>query len=164
MSNESNSIDASEPKRVDKAPPQSVAFVHNFLDEYELDPYEFRLYAHIVRRTGGKPNGICFSSVNTIARICKMSPRKVQQTLKVLIAANLITQTKRAGRTDEYRVRPSSDWVTSEQLNQIRENLSPSSSKKSLADKDLEPDSQSQPTYEIDEVGGNRVAVAVGLL
>lgn len=106
-----------------KEAPVSVAFVHNFLDEYGLDPYEFRLYAHITRRTGGKPDGVCFSSLNKIAKICKMSPRKAQQAMKVLIRGNLVVQNKRVGRTDEYRVRPSSDWVNGETLDQIRKEL-----------------------------------------
>jgi predicted transcriptional regulator len=100
--------------------PSSVAYVHNLLDEYGLDPYEFRLYAHIVRRTGGKPEGVCFASLRKTAEICKMSMRKAQQAIKVLITANLVTQTKRKGRTDEYRVTYISDWVASEKLEEIR--------------------------------------------
>jgi MarR-like DNA-binding transcriptional regulator SgrR of sgrS sRNA len=100
--------------------PASVAFVHNFLDEYGLDPYEFRVYAHVVRRTGGKPNKVCFASLTKIAAICQMSVRKAQQSLKVLLEANLISQTKRKGRTDEYRVIPASEWVPSKQLEEIR--------------------------------------------
>jgi DNA-binding transcriptional ArsR family regulator len=104
--------------------PASVAFIHNFLDEYGLDPYEFRLYAHIVRRTGGKQSGVCFASLNKISQFCKMSPRKAQQAMKVLLKANLVTQTKRIGRTDEYRVRLATDWVASEELKAIRMEVS----------------------------------------
>jgi predicted metal-binding transcription factor (methanogenesis marker protein 9) len=104
--------------------PVSVAFIHNFLDEYGLDPYEFRLYAHIVRRTGGKQSGVCFASLSKIAQFCKMSPRKAQQAMKILLKANLIAQAKRIGRTDEYRVRPVTDWVASEELKAIRMELS----------------------------------------
>jgi len=100
--------------------PTSVAFVHNFLDEYGLDPYEFRVYAHMVRRTGGKPDGVCFASLTKTAKICHMSVRKAQQSLKVLLKANLLTQTKRKGRTDEYRVIPASEWVPSADLKEIR--------------------------------------------
>ncbi|MEH2238861.1 helix-turn-helix domain-containing protein [Nostoc sp.] len=103
--------------------PSSVAFIHNVLDEYGLDSYEFRLYAHIVRRTGGKPQGVCFASLRKTAEICKMSMRKAQQAIKVLIKANLVTQTKRTGRTDEYRVTPVSDWVSKDQLDQIRKTI-----------------------------------------
>lgn len=101
-------------------PPTSVAFVHNFLDEYGLDPYEFRIYAHMVRRTGGKAEGVCFASLTKTAQICKMSVRKSQQALKVLIKARLLEQTKRSGRTDEYKVTATSEWVAKEELDKIR--------------------------------------------
>lgn len=104
-------------------PPDSIAYVHSFLDEYGLDPYEFRVYAHIVRRTGGKPSGVCFASLSKIATICKMSPRKAQQAIKVLMAANLVTQTKRAGQTDEYRVTIASTWTPREELEELRQKV-----------------------------------------
>ncbi|MEJ6482646.1 helix-turn-helix domain-containing protein [Nostoc punctiforme UO1] len=116
--------------------PSSVAFIHNVLDEYGLDSYEFRLYAHIVRRTGGKPEGVCFASLRKTAEICKMSMRKAQQAIKVLIKANLVTQTKRTGRTDEYRVTPVSNWVSKDQLDQIRKTIK--TAKDSSADSDLD--------------------------
>jgi DNA-binding transcriptional regulator GbsR (MarR family) len=112
-----------------QAPPTSIAFIHNFLDEYGLDPYEFRLYAHIVRRTGGKPGGVCFSTIAKIAEICKMSSRKAQQAIKVLKEANFIQQTKRPGRTDEYRVVPASEWVSREELVEVRQRLKDSPQK-----------------------------------
>ncbi|NEQ19567.1 MAG: helix-turn-helix domain-containing protein [Microcoleus sp. SIO2G3] len=106
--------------------------MHGFLDEYGLDPYEFRLYAHIVRRTGGKPEGVFFASLKKTADICDMSVRKAQQALKVLLKANLIKQTKREGRTDEYNVTPTNEWVSKEEFAKIRESESAKSSKSSL--------------------------------
>jgi len=103
--------------------PDSVAFVHNFLDEYGLDPYEFRVYAHMVRRTGGKPDGVCFASLTKTATICQMSVRKAQQSLKVLLLANLLTQNKRKGRTDEYKVTSASQWVPAAELEGIRKTV-----------------------------------------
>ncbi|ABA19923.1 hypothetical protein Ava_0297 [Trichormus variabilis ATCC 29413] len=103
--------------------PSSVAYIHNFLDEYGLDPYEFRLYTHIIRRTGGKPEGVCFASLRKTAEICKMSMRKAQQALKVLMKANLVIQRKRNGRTDEYRITPVSEWVAGEKLDEIRQEI-----------------------------------------
>lgn len=67
--------------------PDSVMFVHNLLDEYGLDPYEFRIYAHAVRRTGGKLNGKYFASLSKTAEICQMSVRKAQYALKFLCEA-----------------------------------------------------------------------------
>lgn len=116
-------------------PPSSVAFIHRFMDEYGLDPYEFRIYTHMVRRTGGKLQGVCFSSISTISDICKISSRKTQQTIRVLINARFITQNKRLGRTDEYRVRPASEWVSREELVEIRRRL------KDPQQKEIEPQS-----------------------
>ncbi|MBD2386749.1 helix-turn-helix domain-containing protein [Cylindrospermum sp. FACHB-282] len=101
--------------------PTSVAFIHNFLDEYGLDPYEFRIYTHMVRRTGGKEEGVCFASLKKTAQICKMSVRKAQQALKFLIQAKLLEQTKREGRTDEYRVLATRHWAAKEELDNIRQ-------------------------------------------
>jgi len=134
MSSKESSIKYPNTAGVTRNAPTSVAFVHNFLDEYGLTPYEFRLYTHIVRRTGGKPEGVCFASLNKIAQICKMSPRKAQQAMKVLIRANLVTQTKRVGRTDEYQVRSASDWISKEELDQVREELSKASIQKQKDD------------------------------
>lgn len=114
------------------SPPTSIAFIHNLLDEYGLDPYEFRLYAHMVRRTGGKPDGVCFASLRKTAEICKMSTRKAQQGIKVLVEANLLTQTKRTGRTDEYRVTPFGDWVSKEKLAKIRKAVAGGTTKASV--------------------------------
>lgn len=101
-------------------PPASIAYIHNFLDEYGLDPYEFRVYAHMVRRTGGKPEGVFFASLSKTAEVCGMSIRKAQQAIKVLLKANLLKQTKRSGRTDEYKVTLASEWVPKEELEEIR--------------------------------------------
>jgi DNA-binding transcriptional regulator GbsR (MarR family) len=114
---------SSSPTRTSTPAPSSVAFVHNFLDEYGLDPYEFRVYAHMVRRTGGKTDGVCFASLTKTAKFCQMSVRKAQQSLKVLLLANLLTQNKRKGRTDEYKVTPASQWVPSEKLVEIRKSV-----------------------------------------
>jgi hypothetical protein len=49
-----NTTDADSASSLLNRYPNSVAFVHDFLDAYGLDPYEFRIYCHIVRRTGGE--------------------------------------------------------------------------------------------------------------
>ncbi|MEG4426306.1 MULTISPECIES: helix-turn-helix domain-containing protein [unclassified Microcoleus] len=100
-------------------PPLPV--VHSDLDEYGLDPYEFRLYAHVVRRTGGKPEGECFAKLKKTAEICHMSVRKAQYALKTLCDAGLILKEQRRGRTDVYRLTPKSNWKPKEELKQIRQ-------------------------------------------
>lgn len=103
--------------------PISVAFVHDFLDAYGLDPYEFRIYCHIVRRTGGKPEKQCFSSLSKIAEMCKMSQRKTQQIVQFLLKARMITKEAKKHpkyKTDIYHVTLASKWVPKTQLNDLR--------------------------------------------
>lgn len=100
---------------------QPLPVVHSDLDEYGLDPYEFRLYAHVVRRTGGKLNGQCFAKLKKTAEICHMSVRKAQYALKTLCDAGLILKEQRRGRTDVYRLTPKSNWKPKEELKQIRQ-------------------------------------------
>ncbi|MEG5045253.1 helix-turn-helix domain-containing protein [Microcoleus sp. B4-C1] len=98
-----------------------LPLVHSDLDEYGLDPYEFRLYAHVVRRTGGKLHGECFAKLKKTAEICHMSVRKAQYALKTLCDAGLILKEQRRGRTDVYRLTPKSNWKPKEELKQIRQ-------------------------------------------
>ena len=100
---------------------QPLPVVHSDLDEYGLDPYEFRLYAHVVRRTGGKLNGQCFAKLKKTAEICHMSVRKAQYALKTLCDAGLILKEQRRGITDVYRLTPKSNWKPKEELKQIRQ-------------------------------------------
>ncbi|MGC1396152.1 MAG: hypothetical protein WA828_17975 [Coleofasciculaceae cyanobacterium] len=117
-----SSVKEEEAPDVNERPlPNSVMFVHNLLDEYGLDPYEFRIYAHAVRRTGGKLEGKYFASLSKTAEICQMSVRRAQYSLKFLCQAGFLTQEKREGRTDEYRVTPVSQWEKPENLESIRE-------------------------------------------
>jgi hypothetical protein len=103
--------------------PDSVMFVHNLVDEYGLDPYEFRIYAHAVRRTGGKLDGKYFASLNKTAEICQMSVRKAQYALKFLCEAGFLIQEKRKGRTDQYRITHSRQWANPEDFEAIRERV-----------------------------------------
>jgi hypothetical protein len=135
--------------------PSSVAFVHNFLDEYGLDPYEFRVYAHMVRRTGGKPDGVCFASLTKTATFCQMSVRKAQQSLKVLLLANLLTQNKRKGRTDEYKVTPASQWVAPEKLEGIRKSVASGRVKENATAKEMKMNELNTSMQEDDDDLGN---------
>jgi Helix-turn-helix domain len=139
MNSQTEAISGSLPEDLLESP-KSVAFIHGFLDEYGLDPYEFRIYAHIVRRTGGKTKGVCFASISNISKICKISPRKTQQIIKTLLMFNFITQNKRVGRTDEYRVNASSEWASREDLIELRDDLKKSQQKDSSSDFIIEGD------------------------
>ena len=98
-------------------------FVRDTLDEYGLDPYEFRLYGHIIRRTGGKLDGVCFASVSKMAATCHMSVRRVQYALRFLCTAGLIVQEESTKRTNAYKITPRDQWVPSTQLEEIRQQV-----------------------------------------
>ncbi len=100
-----------------------LPMVHSDLDEYGLDPYEFRIYAHIVRRTGGNLDGECFAKLKKTAEICHMSVRKAQYALKTLCDAGLIIKEQRKGKSDIYRLMPKSNWKPKKELKQIRQNI-----------------------------------------
>ncbi|WP_107668586.1 helix-turn-helix domain-containing protein [Cyanothece sp. BG0011] len=94
---------------------KSIIFVHADIDLYGLGPYEFRLYAHIGRR------GKCYSSLDTIAKICKMSVRRAQSGLKELEKLGLIEKEVRKGRTDIYQLAPRSNWKRPEKSQDLDE-------------------------------------------
>lgn len=77
---------------------QNLIFIHSKLDEARLDPYEFRLLAHIARR------GECFASLATIAKWCEMSVRKAQSALKKLEQLELVSKkpAKKRGQPHTY--------------------------------------------------------------
>jgi hypothetical protein len=83
---------------------KKAIFVHGFLDLYGLDPYDFRVLAHI------SCNELNQGSVETMAAICMMSPRKVQTTLTKLLHLNLVKKTVRPGRVSEYETNNLLDW------------------------------------------------------
>ncbi|NEZ54222.1 helix-turn-helix domain-containing protein [Adonisia turfae] len=95
--------------------------LHRELDDYGLDPYEFRVYSHVARRAGR--HRVCFSKVSDMATVCKMSPRKVRYSLRFLCEAGLISEEKRQGSTTKYRLRPMEEWIDSAALEKTRQTL-----------------------------------------
>jgi hypothetical protein len=85
------------------------------LDDLGLDPYEFRIYARMIRRSSGGVND-AFESVGKMAEGCKMSPRKVHEVLRALEAHKLIRVIEqKMGRPTVYGICPKSKWATSAQ-------------------------------------------------
>ncbi|BAY73280.1 hypothetical protein NIES23_61080 (plasmid) [Trichormus variabilis NIES-23] len=114
-----------------------VIAVSSLLDEYGLDPMEYRLYSHIVRRAGKEG---CFESIPNMARICLMNEKTVRKALRVLIAAGLIQiAQQRQGKTTIYKITQSSEWVYSQQLNSIRQRVSATKVGQDLTQLDLTP-------------------------
>ena len=63
------------------------SMIPNMLDDL-LDPYQFRLYAHIKRVCG--ETGACWQSTSTLAERCKMSAGKVSKVKQELAEMGLI--------------------------------------------------------------------------
>lgn len=112
------------PERVSAEKNVGMMFVHSLLDDYGLDLYEFRVYGHITRRTGGRIDGRAFASNKRMAEACGMSPRKLQYVLKVLCAAGLIVKEENNSyRTNLYRLAYPRDWMPKEALPAIRQSV-----------------------------------------
>ena len=109
------------------------AFIPGFLDDYPLEPEEFRLYAHILRRAGS--NG-CFESIPNMARHCRMGEKSVKNALKLLLAAKMLVATPRPGITSVYDLTPAKEWVAAEDIASLRSEIK--SSKKDKSKKTLE--------------------------
>lgn len=93
---------------------KSPIFVHSDIDDYGLRSDEFRIFARISRR------GECTESVASMAAGCHISERQVRYALKVLVTCRLIAAEHRIGGTSIYRLRPASDWCSTEQYEYLR--------------------------------------------
>ena len=61
-------------------------FVRREIDDYGLDPYEFRIYARITGRAG---NSKAWESLNNMASACPIILRKARKTLRLLNLAEI---------------------------------------------------------------------------
>lgn len=74
----------------------------NLIDDIDLTPYAFRLYAHVKRVAG--PNGSCYEGSRKLAERCRMSLGQVSIAKKELLDKGLVTKKTRhtnGGETDE---------------------------------------------------------------
>lgn len=101
-------------------------FVSSEIDDFGLDPYEFRIYARIVRRAGRSE---AWESIPKMARACRMSESRARSALQLLQAAGFIENTERQGDTTIRRLTSKRYWAQPEQLNNIRNGLTRSKTK-----------------------------------
>jgi hypothetical protein len=92
-------------------------FVRREIDDYGLDPYEFRIYARITRRAG---NGEAWESLANMASACCMSLSRARRALHLLKLAKLIESIERPGYSTLYRLTSQHKWVASECLQELR--------------------------------------------
>lgn len=95
-------------------------FVPSEIDDYGLDPYEFRIYARIVRRAG---RGDAWESIPKMAKACFMSESRARLALQLLEAAGLIESQERSGYSKLRRLKPKQEWTHPETLKAIRQSL-----------------------------------------
>lgn len=97
------------------------AFIPSVLDDYPLDPYEFRVYARIVRRASGKSNTRGHDeSTTAMGKALACSDRQVRYALQVLERAGLVVRTARPGQSDRFDLTPHEQWVAPDQVAKIR--------------------------------------------
>jgi hypothetical protein len=92
-------------------------FVRREIDDYGLDPYEFRIYARITRRAG---NGEAWESLANMASACCMSLSRARRALHLLKLAKLVKSIERPGYSTVYRLTPQHKWVEGDRLQELR--------------------------------------------
>ncbi|MCC5610480.1 helix-turn-helix domain-containing protein [Nostoc sp. CHAB 5834] len=87
-----------------------LPFIPAWLDDYGLNPPEFRVYAHIARRAG--KTGKCWESVVNIAKACRLCRNLTLKALQSLTEKyRFLIRNKREGETYEYSLAPQSEWA-----------------------------------------------------
>jgi hypothetical protein len=92
-------------------------FIHSELDDYGLSLIEFRVYARLARRCG---KAAASESVPNMARDFGVSDRTVQRALRLLVAARLIAEERRPGKTTLYTLLPRPAWAPALSLPALR--------------------------------------------
>lgn len=103
-------------------------FIPGEMDDYPWTPDEFRLLARIARRVDQGPEngglvGKCWESIPSIAASTGMAEKVARHVLNVLEAAGAIIRTRQVGDTTIIRYSGILNWVSADQLPDIRERL-----------------------------------------
>jgi hypothetical protein len=96
------------------SPEPNLIFLHSRLDEYGLSAPQFRVYAHMARRSN--LHGSAWPAIESMARICRLHPRTVRSAIRELIRRNMITCEPRTGATTLYRLTQYSQWRPSVEI------------------------------------------------
>lgn len=94
-------------------------FIHSELDDYGLNPLEFRVYGRLARRAGKR--GTARQSVPHMAAEFGVHKRSVQRALRLLTLCGLTDAQIREGRPTIYRLNPRRKWRDPKDLTMIRE-------------------------------------------
>jgi DNA-binding MarR family transcriptional regulator len=63
-----------------------LLFIPAWLDDYGLNPAQFRIVCHVARR------GACGDSIQTISQICRMDPQTVKRAIRDLIDDGILVR------------------------------------------------------------------------
>lgn len=103
--------------------PDYGAFIPAALDDYPLNPNEFRIYAHVLRRAGTDSRGH-FESIGKTAKHCGMNAKTARNAMKVLQLAGMISVVDRPGSTKLITPTHDNSWASSDQVPEIRKRVS----------------------------------------
>lgn len=76
-------------------------FVHSDIDDAGLSPHQFRVYAHLARRSNDRA---AWPAISSIARVCRMDQKSVRAAIKALVERGFLSVTERPGKTSLYRL------------------------------------------------------------
>lgn len=89
----------------------NVWFVPVPLDDAGLSTAQFRIYAHLARRSN-KEKGCAWPGIDSMALICQVSRRGVIDSLQVLEKRGMIEVRRKPGKGNIYILTRQSSWVT----------------------------------------------------
>ncbi len=72
------------------------------VDDAGLTPHQFRVLCHVARRCG--KDGMCYSSIETMAKVCRIRPKTVRASLSILVDRGLLSRKDISGKTSEFRI------------------------------------------------------------
>lgn len=88
------------------SPGGNVIYIDATVDEADMSPSEFRVFAHIARR------GECYEAPENMAVWLRLHPDTIWAALKVLTLRRMILRTKRPGQTTLFKINHNSNqWL-----------------------------------------------------
>ena len=78
--------------------------VPSYLDDWGLNPYEFRVYCRIARQAGK------LESIASMAQACLMDAKSVRKAIKRLLADKLVRAIAAPGIPTRYELNPMDEW------------------------------------------------------
>jgi hypothetical protein len=116
----------------------TIVFYDIELDDANLNPYQFRIYNRIARRSGGGDHE-CTESLARIAESCQMSTRTAIRAIKELASRRFIKRVERKGDTSHYTLLDKKHWLPLT----VRQTLTPDSQSEGSDSQSGGSDSQS---------------------